>query len=343
MFLFNAPVAPWQPADSLAILKVMALKLSGHLKNEVLRARTALMLNNPDRLSDIMPDAPGTGVAALPEYSALFPMLPRYAGGQPMPASPLSPFPKQGLAGASNAWSAAPTRSASGGALLANDPHLGFSAPAIWYLARLELTSGGVIGATIPGMPIVLIGRSKALGWGVTSSYLDDQDVFIERLNPQNPQEYLTPHGFKSFRSRPSIIEIKNAPPITLTLRWSENGPILPGNMYDLNTITPAGHVAALSWTALSAKDTSMSAALDLMAAKSVRQAIASSQGFIAPSQNLSLVDQTTIAMKMVGAAPRRDAASQSRGRLPSQGWRRENRWRGRAPHLWYAWPGQHR
>ncbi len=333
MFLFSTPVAPWQPADSLAVLKLMGLQLSGHLAAEVLRARTDLMLNDPARLQDILPDVPGTGIAALPEYSSLFPTLPRYAKGAAMPSSPLSPFPKAGLAGASNAWSAATTRSASGGTLLANDPHLGFTAPGTWYLARLELSSGGVIGGTIPGMPAMIIGRSKSLGWAVTSSYLDDQDVFIERLNPENTEEYLTPDGYKSFKSRPSIIEIKNAAPITLTLRWSENGPVLPGRMYDLATITPAGHVASLAWTMLTPQDTSMSAAIDLMSAKSVREAIDVSEGYIAPSQNLSLVDQDNIAMKLIGAVPQRDANSQGQGRIPSQGWRVENRWRGRAPY----------
>ena len=74
---------------------------------------------------------------------------------------------------------------------------------------------------TIPGVPVVLTGRSEALGWGLTSAYLDDQDVYIEELNPDNPQEYRTPGGFKEFVSRPSIITIKDADPVTVTLRWS--------------------------------------------------------------------------------------------------------------------------
>ncbi len=333
MFLFNAPVAPWQPGDSLAIVKLMALQLSGHLEDEVLRARTSLMLANEDRLGDILPDAPGTGIAALPEYAALFPDLPRFARGTPMPNDPLSPFPKRGLAGASNAWSAAPTRSASGGTLLANDPHMGFTAPSVWYLARLELATGGVIGATIPGMPVILTGRSAKLGWGVTSSYLDDQDVYIEQLNPETPEEYLTPQGYKPFENRPSIIQIRDEPPITLTLRWTENGPVLPGSHFKLDTVTPAGHVATVNWAALSAQDTSMSAAIGVMRADTVQDAIRVSEGFLAPSMNLSLVDTSTIAMKTIGFTPRRDPRHQSKGRMPSQGWRTENRWQGRAPY----------
>ena len=333
MFLFNAPVAPWQPGDSIALIKLMAVQLSGHLADEVLRARTSLMLNDPARLADILPDVPGDGIAALPEYSALFPGLPRYAQGTDMPDSPLSPFPERGLAGASNAWSAAPSRSASGGTLLANDPHLGLTAPGIWYLARLELAKGGVIGATIPGIPAVMSGRSDRLGWGLTSSYLDDQDVHIEKINPDNPEEYLTPDGYKPFKSRPSIIEIKDAPPITLTLRWTENGPVLPGTHYNLETITPPGHVASLSWTALSPRDTSISASMALMNADSVGEAIEAAEKHIAPSQNLSVVDKTTIGMKLIGAMPRRDLNNQSRGRIPTPGWIAANRWQGRLPY----------
>ncbi len=333
LFIFNAPVAPWQPADSLAIVKLLGLRLSSHLQDEVLRARTALMLDDEARLRDILPDAPGAPIAALPEYSALFPGLPRYAEASPAHEDPLWPAPRRGLAGASNAWSAAPSRSAAGGTLLANDPHLGFSAPVIWYLARLQLKRGDVIGATIPGIPAVLTGRSARLGWGLTSSYLDDQDLHIEQLNPDNPEEYLTPDGFKPFESRPSIIDIKGAPPITLTLRWTENGPVLPGSDFALETITPPGHVVSLSWTALSPRDTSLSAAIAVMGAGTVQEAIEVSEGYIAPSQNLSLVDQDTIAMKLIGAVPQRDPNHQSQGRMPSPGWRAENRWLGRAPY----------
>jgi penicillin amidase len=330
MFLFNAPVAPWQPADTLAIMKLMGLQLSGHLAEEVLYARTSLMLEDPARLDDILPLNPGDGLAALPEYATFFPDLPRFAAAAPRTDDLLWPVPDRGLAGASNAWSAAPSRSAAGGTLLANDPHLGFTAPAIWYLARLELQAGGVIGGTIPGLPVVLSGRSARLGWGLTSAYLDDQDLFIERLNPDNPEEYLTPDGFNAFESRPSIIEIKDAPPITLTLRWSDNGPILAGSQFDLETVTPPGHVVALGWTVLSPRDTSLRAAIGLMSAGSVEEAMALAEGYLAPAMNLSLVDQQNIAMKLIGAMPGRDPRHASQGRFPSQGWRVENRWQGR-------------
>lgn len=333
MFIFNAPVSAWRPADSLAIIKLMGLQLSGHLDKEVLRARMSLALSDADRLADILPDAPGSGVAALPEYAQLVPGVSRFAEANALPAHPLSPFKRSVFAGASNAWAAAPTRSASGGTLLANDPHLGFTAPAIWYLARLQLQSGGVIGATIPGMPLVLSGRSEALGWGLTSAGMDDQDVYVEALNPENPEEYRTPDGYKRFETRGSIINIKDEAPITITLRWTDNGPVLPGTHYNLASITPPGHVVSLAWTVLSPKDTSMGAALRLMEAQSVQDGIDAVEGFIAPAQNLMLVDRDSIAMKMIGAMPRRDVQHQSQGRLPSPGWIEANRWQGRLPY----------
>lgn len=333
MFLFNAPLAPWRPADSLAVTKLMGLQLAGQMAEEVLRARMSLALEDPDRLADIMPDVPGPGIASLPEYASLVPGTPRSFAHAQTPSHPLSPFKSRGFAGASNAWAAAASRSASGGTLLANDPHLGFSAPSVWYLARLELRSGGVIGGTIPGIPIVLTGRSDRLGWGLTSAYVDDQDVLIEELNPENPQEYRTPTGFKEFESRASIIKIADANPVTLTLRWSDNGPVLPGSFGNLASITPPGHVAALSWTVLSPHDTSVQAAMGVMRAQTVAEAITSSEEYIAPAQNMTLVDRGSIAMKTIGAIPRRDINHQSQGRLPSLGWRAENRWQGRMPY----------
>ncbi|UWR13689.1 penicillin acylase family protein [Sulfitobacter sp. M368] len=333
MLLFNAPMAPWRPADSVAIGKLMGLQLSGHLEAEVIRARSSLALPDADRLSDILPDAPGTGVAALPEYAALVPGTRQFSANIPLDPHPLSPFKHMAFAGASNAWAAAPSRSASGGTLLANDPHLGFTAPAIWYLARLELQSGGVIGGTIPGMPAVMTGRSADLGWGLTSAYVDDQDVYIEELNPENPQEYRTPTGFKQFRTRSSIITVKDADPVTLTLRWTDNGPLLPGSHYNLAAVTPPGHVASVNWTVLSGRDTTLDAAMGVMEAKTVEQAIEAAQSYIAPAQNLTLVDRSKIAMKTIGAMPRRDADHQSQGRMPSPGWIAANRWQGMLPY----------
>lgn len=329
MWLFNQPISPWQPADSIAILKLMALDLSSGISTEVLRARTSLLIDQ-DRLRDILPDDPTNALAALPAYAALVPDVPAYSPNTRMAYDPLSPVNPPALAGASNAWAANASRSATGSTLLANDPHLGLTAPSIWYLARLELEGGGVIGGTIPGMPLVLSGRSDTVGWGLTSAYVDDQDIHIEEVNPENPEQYRGPDGWVPFRSRDSIIRVKDASAVTLRLRWTTNGPVMPRSQYDLGTITPPGHVATIAWTALSDRDTSMSAAMEITKSRSVEEAIRAGRDYIAPAMNLTLADRNRIAMKTIGAIPARDANHQSEGRLPSFGYLPENRWLGR-------------
>lgn len=176
------------------------------------------------------------------------------------------------------------------------------------------------------------MGRSAALGWGLTASYADDQDLVFEQLNPDDPTQYRTPNGFAQFRTRDSIINVKDAPSETLTLRWTENGPVLPPEHYNLGTLMRDGYVAALNWTALSPKDTSMSAGMALMMAKSVQGAADAAQTFIAPSQNLMLADSNGVGMVTIGALPARDARHQTKGRLPSPGWVAQNRWQGILP-----------
>ena len=334
-FMFEPAIGAWAPADSIAIIKLMAVQLSSHLESEVLRAQLSLILD-PARVADILPDDPRQAVMGLPEFAQVMPGAPGNLGPSTefaMIDDPISPFKSRDFAGASNAWAAAPFRTAAGGTLLANDPHLGLTAPSIWYLARLQLTSGDVIGATIPGMPVILAGRSEKLGWALTSSYLDDQDVVIEQINPVNPEQYMTPEGPVDFLSRKTIMQIKDQPSVTLTLRWSQSGPILPGTHYDLASVTPAGHVAALSWTALSGDDTSMTSAMRLMKSQSVTEAVAAGELFVAPSQNLTLADADGIGFQMIGKMPARDAASRTKGRMPAPGWTGSNRWTGMLPY----------
>ncbi|MCR9148787.1 MAG: penicillin acylase family protein [Rhodobacteraceae bacterium] len=330
-FLFPATIAYWQPADSLAILKLMGIRLSTHLEEEVLAARVSAL--SADWATDLLPDVPGPGTAALPPYAQLVPGIRPDRAALRVADDPLSPFPRAGFGGASNAWAAAPARSAAGGTLLANDPHLGFSAPSTWYLARLELASGGVIGGTLPGVPLVLVGRNADLGWGLTSAYLDDQDVFIEELNPADPTRYRTAAGWTDFETRRSIIEVRDAEPVTITLRWTQNGPVLPGTHYDLASVTPPGHVAALGWTLLDPADTSASAVLGVMRARTRAAAIAAGEKVVAPAQMLTLADAEGVAMQLVGRMPARDPGHETQGRMPALGWKEVNRWQGALPY----------
>ena len=233
---------------------------------------------------------------------------------------------------AMDAWAALPARTANQGAMLANDPHVPLTAPGTWMLARLELETGGVIGATIPGIPAILIGRSNTFTWGLTASYLDDQDLFLERVNPQNPDEYLTEDGAIAFETRASVLNIKDAPPITLDLRWTGNGPVIPGNAFGLRDIRPAGHEFSLSWTGLAIDDFSVAAAIDLMRANSVDEGKRAVAGLSAPSFNVVMADTANIAMVSAGRMPARSPANETLGRLPAAGWVGVNAWQGSFP-----------
>ncbi len=336
-FLFPAEIGLWQPADSVALVKLLAVQLSGHVDAEVRRARLSAMIGE-DRTRDLMPTAPGQGIAALPDFAHLFPGLTETQLAQPhlppgaLPGSDFSPFPQLELAGASNAWAAAPSASTTGGTLLANDPHLPLSAPTIWYLARMELATGGVIGGTIPGIPVVMVGRSDRLAWGLTTAHVDDQDLFFEELHPEDASRYRTPDGWAEFETRRSIIRVRDGDPLTITLRWSENGPILPGAHYNLGAITPSDYVPALGWTALTDDDTTIAAAIRLMRAGSIDAALEAAEDFVAPAQNLMLADENRIAMQVIGRIPRRDPDHPTQGRMPAPGWDERARWQGWLP-----------
>lgn len=382
-FFFDNQISPWTPADSLAVQKLMALRLTDSAAREILRARLTVALP-PERVHDLMPDAPRPPAARPAEGAAPQPAPPAPAApgptvpnattpgpttpgptvpsatppgpNAPTPATPpptdqgaapgrdallrlaLDPVAPVGRAGASNAFAASGARTAGGKPLLATDPHLALTAPGIWMLVRLDLAAGPVIGATIPGIPAVLIGRNDRMGWGLTASYLDDQDVFVERLNPDDPDEYLTPDGFARFAAREVVIGVKGEAPRTERLRWSRHGPVLPGDAFGAAAVTPPGHVATLAWTALTEEDLSVSSAIALMGAGTVEAAREAIRGYVAPSLVVTMADQTSIAQQLAGAAPARDPGSTSRGATPSAGWLAVNDWRGMRPfesNLW--------
>jgi penicillin amidase len=332
-FLFEPRIAPWTPADSIAVQKLMALQLTDKASREVLRTELLLAVP-PERVRDLMPDSPNAPLLALPDFGAALPGAGRRAEAR----HPLDPVPAPRLAGASNAFAASGARAAGGAPLLASDPHLGLSAPSIWMLARLDLAEGPVIGGTIPGIPAVLIGRNDRLAWGLTSAYVDDQDVYVERLNPDDPGEYLTPDGYVEFETRVVEIGVRGAAPETVTLRRTRHGPVLPPGAFGADAVTPPGHVASLAWTALVAEDRSIGAAIALMRAGSVRAARAAARDYVAPAQMLTLADGRSVAMQLAGSAPARDPASASRGAIPAAGWLAVNDWTGVRPYETNPW-----
>ncbi|QHQ34669.1 penicillin acylase family protein [Algicella marina] len=330
-FLFEPAIAPWTPADSIAIQKLMAFQLSDMAEREVLQAELSLRLS-PERLADLG-NSTVPAVIDLPEFAALFPAGTEFAAvATRPPRHPLNPQMRIGETGASNAFAADASRAAANAPLLANDPHLALYAPSFWMIARLEFSSGPAIGGTIPGLPSILIGRNEDLAWGLTTSYLDDQDLFIERINPDNPAEYITQEGPRRFRTDDTVIDVKDAEPITHKLRWTQHGPVIPAPHFNAEAITPEGHVTALAWTALQPGDRTIEGALTLMRSHSVESALDAASLITSPSQNLMLADRRKVASVATGIAPIRHPNSISQGLLPSAGWLAVNDWQGFYP-----------
>ena len=330
LLLYNIPLASWHPADSIALLKLFAINSSSHYAKEILRARTLIALPNPKRVIDILPDSPTikneltSEVLEKLKTNSIIPPK-RYKNNSNI----FDSFVNNRLAGASNSFAAKNFRTAADGNLLANDPHFKLSVPSQFYLAHLDLSVGGVIGGTIPGIPTIIAGQSPYIGWGISASYADDQDLYAEEINESDDDMYRSLDGWKKFRTEETIIQIKGEPSKKIKLRWSENGPILNKNTSQITDITPPNHEMALSWNMLSPEDTSMSALINLLYSKDLESALKSLEKHVAPSLNYTIIDRENLALQLAGKLPKRSKDHSTQGRLPSFGYIEKNRWLG--------------
>jgi penicillin G amidase len=127
----------------------------------------------------------------------------------------------------SNGWVLAPKRSASGKVLFANDTHIGYQQPAVWFEAHLEYPSFHLYGKYLAGMPFPLIGHNRDITWGLTMFENDDINLYREKSDGQFPGRYLYKGVWERFISRMETIHIKNRPDTMITIRESVHGPII--------------------------------------------------------------------------------------------------------------------
>ncbi len=350
--LFSGELDPWTPADSLSVLKTMAFQISmPSLLHETARGRLSLALE-PEQMRDLHPEYPADGIDALPatEDKAILPRnrqrpldLPPATEPKTMRRADVAPVEADDalgflgladvrMAGASSAWAVDGSRTAGRAPLLASDPHLPFTAPSVWHPAQLTAPGLSVIGATLPGLPAIAFGRNENIAWGLTATQLDDMDVFIERIDPDDPDQYIAPDGPLPFEVRMETVEIADGEALDLTLRRTRNGPVLPLDTAGLAAVTPEGHVPALAWTALADDDTTIEALLTLNRVTSAEQAIDTAGQVIAPALNLVVADMETVGITVAGRAPLRRFTSPMQGRLPAPGWTDRNDWIGWLP-----------
>ncbi|MFO1068059.1 MAG: penicillin acylase family protein [Geminicoccaceae bacterium] len=267
----------WTVVDSLAFTRLMALDLGSNWRTELLRARLARQVT-PEQLADLFPEAGGPVTLAAVDRQLAGLDLEALERALP-PASP------PGLG--SNVWVVDGTRSRGGKPLLANDPHLGLSAPGIWYLASLQAPGLDVIGGTMPAMPIVVAGRNASLAWGLTNTGPDTQDLFVETL-ADGGQAYRTPDGPRPFTIREEEIRSRSGRVETLRVRETRHGPVLSDLIADSATLSGPDAVLALAWTALADDDRTLTAGFRLATAGTPGELEAGVTGFLSPQQNVT-------------------------------------------------------
>ena len=324
---------PWNPADSVTIIKMMALNLSTNLGAEIQRLTLAAQGLSPAEIDDVMPLNGGERPPPLPNLASLYPLRTLQAATPPSRTAALEMFFG---AGASNSWVVAGSRTTTGRPLLANDPHLRLTAPSIWYLAHLALAESSerervnVVGASLPGTPVIVLGRSDALAWGFTNTEADVQDLFIEKLNPDDPEEYLTPSGWQRFAVDVMEIRVAGGETRLVERRRTRHGPVLPGSFRDLGRLLGPGHVAALQWTALSDDDTTILAGLLDASIRTVEAYLEHARPYVAPMQNMVVADtRGRIGMIAPARLPVRHPDNKVAGRAPVPGWDPVYDWQG--------------
>jgi penicillin amidase len=317
----------------------MGVWLSGDWRGELERARLLAAGLPMERLQDLHPrdESAGRPDLALPAAdqrgAALPPPLPDAARlarlAAALPAFPADPGSLP--ASASNAWAVARGGgAASGKPLLASDPHLGFQAPVLWYLARIDLPGGRFrAGATAPGVPLVVIGRNESVAWGFTTTHSDTQDLFVERL--AGPGSYETPEGPRPFAAREEAIRVRGeAGPRILRVRETRHGPVL-SDLDEAGLRGEAGTVVAAAMANLAPGDTAAQGLLALNRATSLDGVQAAAALITSPPQNLLATDaQGRIGLFLTGRTPRRPAGQE--GWLPARGWDGGADWDGFIP-----------
>ncbi len=376
---------PWSAQDSLGWSLMMALDLGGNWGNEMARLSAARVLKT-DQLWQLFPPYPGEKPASGTDFSKLYADLGIYRSDFPIAtktvaiparitgATALFDTKKASegvqLAAAmardindwagnlgvvdgkgSNNWVVSGTHSSSGKPLLANDPHLGLSSPAIWYFAGLHAPGGkaadgsntaaiDVVGATLPGLPFVVLGRTNKVAWGFTNTAPDVQDLYLEQINPANPRQYRVPSEgaaarWEDFKTREEVIQVKGQPDEHFTVRESRHGPVLSdAQKSHASLIDTAKYVIALRWSALDADNQTLLAGLRANYAQSADEVIAAFSTYHSPMQNVVIADTAGhVAYKAVGKTPLRKPDNDIMGIAPAPGWEPRYDWAGWVPY----------
>ena len=369
--ILGAKPGIWTAADSVGWGLMMALDLGGNWGTEFARMSAAQKIATP-QLWQLFPPYQGEQPASKTDFAALYKDLGVYPssssiatktgalGAEDMPAEGQFGLKNRFFAGlhtapadlvslsrdfgnvegkGSNNWVVGGSHSASGKPLLANDPHLGLGAPAIWYFVRLQSKASGmdVIGASLPGLPSVVLGRNANVAWGFTNTGPDVQDLYLEKINPANPKQYQTPGseggGWRDFETRTESIPVKGQSAVSYTYRATRHGPVISDAQAQYNdTLDKTRYAMSLRWSALDTDNRTIVAGWNAQKAKSVAELFAAYADYHSPMQNVVAADTAgNIAYKAIGKFPLRKPDNDIRGIAPSPGWEAKYDWAGYA------------
>lgn len=313
-FVLGTDFEPWQPADSVAVLKGVAVQLSANAFQELFRLQLLKTLP-PEKAALFNPPLPPEVLEAYRAYA------PQEATKFADALDALAPVLQ--TVGASNNWVVGGAHTASGKPLLANDPHLPLTVPGFWYLAHVRWPGGEAIGGTVPGLPAIIAGRTANIAWGMTTTGADTQDLVWEKLDPSDPGSYLTPEGSKPFETRAEIVNVRFGGAKTIFISKSRNGPILPTDEPRLKALVPSGYALSVRWPALDDEDATIAAALGIFTAADTTRATVERvfNPYRAPIQSFVFADSgNNIGLALPGAIPKRRADNPVMGLLPGDG-----------------------
>jgi penicillin amidase len=347
----------WSPEDSLGWALMMALDLGGNWGQEFARLSASQVLNH-EQLWQLMPPYPGEKPATAVDLPALYAELGVYAP-KVNAASAVLDRPNAlaqwsadwvrdvGIleGKGSNNWVVPGSRTVSGKPLLANDPHLALSAPAIWYFARLKAPAGqlpgglehpalDVIGATLPGLPFVVLGRTQGVAWGFTNTGPDVQDLYLEQLDAAQPGHYRTPTGWAAFEERAETIRVKGQGDVTLRVRNTRHGPVISDVQAQYSQlINKERYAVSLRWSALTEDNKTVESGMLTNWAQTVPELQKAFTDNHAPMQSVVMADTLgEVAFQAVGKLPTRSPHNDIRGVAPAPGWLAQYDWTGWLP-----------
>ena len=311
---------PWSPLDSMAYVRLMLWNLSHAWAGEIVRAKLIDKLG-PERAAELEPQYPERNPVTLPqgiEFNSLEPdgMLKAAEG----------PFLRRGFG--SNTWAVSGNRTTTGTPLLCNDMHLSLGAPGIWYTVHLSAGRKGellnVAGTSLPGMPMVLVGHNAHIAWGATLAFTDCEDLFVEKLHPEDSHRY----EFRGEWTDAEVIEehitVKGEPePHVEDVILTHHGPIISDVVGD-----PQRRLAIQSMALQPCPATEGWYKLNL--AQRWDDFVEAMRLIEAPQLNISYADvEGNIGHWVTGRVPVR---ARGQGLVPAPGWTGEYEWIGEVP-----------